>query len=418
MSTGNSTVIGTTAISSESLTRPPEPTKGTSFIETTTSSPSLTTESIPTSTAATSPPPPPPPPPTSTPKSTPTSTPTSTPISTPTASATTTTVGVIESTTINGTPTTVTVTVTSTNLSAPSNPTSDTYSATTSTGTVQTGGANTSHSVGGGLSGGALIAIAVIVPVVILAVLAVGLVLYFKRRKTNRNVPPKGPVASGIIGGGGPPLDSDRGGVYEMNETDSAGYRGWGSTVRNPKSTVAGSSGYPISSVGKTVSDGGYSNPASASPPGYTGNMSELYGGVNAPASPVFPDSAGLLAVDRAAPSPVFTESSTIGAIPTFDSHNSGGLNRGISNASSNYSAMTHSDQSDLDQRQSQQYYGPDAQDYDAAYFSSGPNMYYDDTSNPPPVIRDVQARRNTRIETPTSAHLPQHGSSGIARNF
>ncbi|RPB28531.1 hypothetical protein L211DRAFT_833506 [Terfezia boudieri ATCC MYA-4762] len=50
--------------------------------------------------------------------------------------------------------------------------------------------------------------------------------------------------------------------------------------------------------------------------------------------------------------------------------------------------------------------------------FSNGPNMYYDDTSNPPPVIRDVQARRNTRIETPTSAHFPQQGSSGIAQNL
>jgi hypothetical protein len=36
----------------------------------------------------------------------------------------------------------------------------------------------------------------------------------------------------------------------------------------------------------------------------------------------------------------------------------------------------------------------------------------------PPPVIRDVTARRNTRIETPTSAHFPQQGNSGIAQNF
>jgi len=268
------------------------------------------------------------------------------------------------------------------------------------------------------MSGGALIAIAVIVPVVILAVIAVGLVLYFKKHKTNRNASIKGPVASEIIGGGGPPLGSDRDGPYEMSTTDSAGYRGWGSTARNPKSTMAGSSGYPMSPVGKMVSDGGYNNPVSAGPPGYPGNVSELYGGVIAPASPVFPDSAGLLAVDRAAPSPAFTESSTIGAMPTFDSHNSEGLNRGGSNASSNYSAMTHSDQSDFDQRQSRQYYGSDVQDYDTAYYSNGPNMYYDDTSNPPPVIRDVQARRNTRIETPTSAHFPQQGSSGIAQNF
>lgn len=262
------------------------------------------------------------------------------------------------------------------------------------------------------MNGPALIAVAVIVPVVILALIGVVLLFYFKKRRTDRNAQTKGPVAGGIIGGGAPPPDTDREGTYEMNEADGAGYRGWGSTVGGRKTTVASSSGYPMSSVGKTASDGGYSNSASVGPPGYTGN------GMHTPVSPVYPDSTGLLTVDRAVPSPAFTESSTIGAMPTFDSHNSGGLNRGVSNASSNYSAMTHSDQSDFDQRQSQQYYGPNAQEYDGAYFSNGANMYYDDPTNPPPVIRDVQARRNTRIETPTSAHFPQQGSSGIAQNF
>lgn len=323
---------------------------------------------------------------------------------------------VIESTLtsiINNTPTTITLIITSTNQ--PNLVTTSgtaTHVTTTSPG-AGAGGATSGNSAGGGLSGPALIAVAVIVPVFTLAIVAIVLILYFKKKRRSRNnVLVKGGVMDGAVA-----PEEGRDGTYEMDSADNTGYRGWGSTAGGQKTTIAGSNsaGYPISSsVGNTVSDGGYNNSAGTGSPGYLGNVSELYSGVNTPSSPVYPDSIGLLAAGRVAPSPAFTEASTMGVMPSFDS--GGGLNRGISNASSNYSAVTHSDQSDYDRGQPH-YYGPDVQEYDAAYFSNGSNMYYD-PSNPPPVIRDVEARRNTRIETPTSPHSPQHGSSGIAQNF
>ena len=229
----------------------------------------------------------------------------------------------------------------------------------------------------------------------------------------------KGPVASGD-GGGAPPPAGERGGAYEMDESDGGGYRGWGSTAgRKTPMTSSVGTGYPKSTMGKSVSEAGYSNNTSISP-GY-GNGGDMYNAAPiSPISPIFSDSTASTAaplLGAPAPSPAFTESSIIGAMPTFESNAGGGLNRGISNASSNYSEMSQSDQSEYDQRQSH-YYGPDAQEYDASYFSNRPKMYYDESSNPPPVIREVQARRNTRIETPTSAHFPQQGSSGIAQNF
>ena len=58
------------------------------------------------------------------------------------------------------------------------------------------------------------------------------------------------------------------------------------------------------------------------------------------------------------------------------------------------------------------------SQDYynDPGYYQPGP---YGDNSyggGQQPVIRDVQARRNTRIENPSV--FPQQGNSGIAQNF
>ena len=319
----------------------------------------------------------------------------------------------MKTTLISGTQATITYTVTSTYLTTDLATTSGTATqvTTTSSGAVETS-AKSGNSVGGGLSGPALVAVAVIIPLFILAIVGIALILYFRKRRKNNNILTKG----GVIDRAAVAPEEGRDGTYEMDSADNAGYRGWGSTAGGRKTTVAGSNtaGYPISSTENTVSDGGYNNPAGAGVPGYSGTVSELYSGINTPSSPVYPDSIGLLAAGRVAPSPAFTES-TMGVLPTFDS--GGGLNRGISNASSNYSAVTHSDQSDYDRGQSH-YYGSDTQEYDAAYFSNGSHMYYDDPSNPPPVIRDVEARRNTRIETPTSAHSPQHGSSGLAQNF
>lgn len=93
---------------------------------------------------------------------------------------------------------------------------------------------------------------------------------------------------------------------------------------------------------------------------------------------------------------------------------NDSDIRRGTSNASSAYSAGVHSEGSE-----------------DAHMVNAGAGHYYDEnnayyhTSQPygdsafgsaAPVIRDVQARRNTRIEN--AAVYPQQGNAGIAQNF
>lgn len=61
------------------------------------------------------------------------------------------------------------------------------------------------------------------------------------------------------------------------------------------------------------------------------------------------------------------------------------------------------------------------AQYYDDPYYTDGAAQngggpFVDNSYGAPPVIRDVQARRNTRIESPSV--FPQQGNAGIAQNF
>ncbi|KAI5809002.1 hypothetical protein DFH27DRAFT_247999 [Peziza echinospora] len=305
--------------------------------------------------------------------------------------------------------TTIQVTVTPPTKTNGGTKTSSTLSSTS--GSTNTSSPDGSKS-GGGLEGSALIAVAVIVPIVIIALLVVGALLFFRKRKDRRSkISLKGAPGLGLGGTGAavgmaPTNSNSDDGGYEMARGgEGSGYRGWGSTGGGRKSTGLASSvgtAYPMASVtGRSVSEGSYNN------------NSDMYGLSTTPAG-VGSSSVNINAplLDRPAASPAFTEGSIIGAMPTFDSRNDG-LNRGISNASSNYSAMTHSDQSDY---HAQSYYSGEPQEYGASYFVNGPGLYSDDPVNPPPVIRDVQARRNTRIETPTGTH--QTGSSGIAQNF
>ncbi|RAL61363.1 hypothetical protein DID88_009498 [Monilinia fructigena] len=94
-------------------------------------------------------------------------------------------------------------------------------------------------------------------------------------------------------------------------------------------------------------------------------------------------------------------------------------INRGPSNASSSYSAANRSDGSGE---------GPGGYNGGGQYYDQygGGNPYNDATpyGSPPnraevsgqPVIRDVSARRNTRIENPS--HYPGQQSAGISQNF
>lgn len=178
--------------------------------------------------------------------------------------------------------------------------------------------------------------------------------------------------------------------AYEMREDGSSGYRGWGST------TLAGSAGRK----GSTTMSGG----AGAS---YSDATSPTRAGVSDARS-------GEPLMAEAPPSP---EGEILGAMGPSAAGNRADVHRGPSNASSSYSAAARSDGSGD---------GP----IGVAY--GGGNQYYDQygAGNPyadngyggrpaevagSPVIRDVTARRNTRIENP--AHYPQQ-SAGISQNF
>jgi len=189
-------------------------------------------------------------------------------------------------------------------------------------------------------------------------------------------------------------------GTYEMKDDGSSGYRGWGTT------TLAGSTGRKAST---TMSGGGGIAYSDATSPTRGGTVSETRSG-----EPLVHD---------VPPSP---EGEILGAMGPSASLNRGGdMRRGPSNASSSYSAAGRSDGSGE---------GPIGMAYGGAVPN---NHYYEqyDNGNPygdpyvpgpgvqggptelgsSPVIRDVTARRNTRIENP--AHYPQQ-TAGISQNF
>ncbi|KAL0638531.1 hypothetical protein Q9L58_002467 [Maublancomyces gigas] len=293
-----------------------------------------------------------------------------------------------------------------------------------------------------GMSGTTTVVVAVVIPIIGVALIAIALLFMWKRRQKtkanaearrkeveeygyNPNNDPHGGAAA-VAGIGVARSSSNEETLYEMTESDATGYRGWGSTNGGRKALNMGSSVGTSGQTGMGFSDGGFSQQQGSAmgsgPEGYTGVATS-------PSASTFPianspsvdgSNAPLIHGNR----PATADSSVIGAMNgPVSAENSGGIHRGISNASSNYSAMTQSDQSDLGQPLSQhdaQYYGVD-DGYEEAYYSSrNPSHSYpgDNGYGPAPVIRDVSARRNTRIETPTDTHFPQQGNSGIAQNF
>ncbi|KAI9701481.1 MAG: hypothetical protein M1836_001537 [Candelina mexicana] len=273
----------------------------------------------------------------------------------------------------------------------------------------------------GGLSTPAKTAIAVVIPVVAVALIAVALLFLWRRRKQRKEAeelrrkeveeygfnPNNDPTLPTV---GNASSNSDE---REMTE-DGAGYRGWGTTPNNArKASTQLSNGNGTGPIGMAISDqdsnpGGYNGSGERSP---THMNSESHSGeplVNSPHSPS----------DR----PTSGDSETVGALgagPT-SMGNRHDIHRGPSNASSSYSAANRSDNSGegplAGGSQGPQYYNNEGAYYeDGAYHQQGP---YGDNGygGGQPVIRDVQARRNTRIEKPTV--FPQQGNSGIAQNF
>lgn len=231
---------------------------------------------------------------------------------------------------------------------------------------------------------------AVVVPIVAVALILVGLIFLWRKRKArkeaeelrrkeveeygyNPNNDPTLPAVGGADGG-----------AYEMREEGSSGYRGWGTTAvpssGNKASTTQ--SGGPI---GVAYSDGS---------PSHGGAVS-----------------------DTRSDNHLMGEAEGMGAMGPAAGANRGDIHRGASNASSSYSAANRSDGSGEVQSGAAYYssqYDTGNPYGDAQYHNNGQGGGRPEMGGQP-IIRDVEARRNTRIENP--AHFPQQ-SAGIAQNF
>ncbi|MCJ1431918.1 hypothetical protein MMC27_001274 [Xylographa pallens] len=325
---------------------------------------------------------------------------------------------VTETASINGQPSIVVLTSYASVAVTPPPKTSISSSTTTAASSTSSGAAplsvsNASNS-SGGLSASGKIAVAVVVPVAAVALIILALIFFWRRRKQrkdeeelrrkeveeygfNPNNDPTLPAAVGAASGGDE--------LPEMREADGTGYRGWGTAPNNRKASTTLSSGN--GGIGMARSDSG-SQPSPympASPSTTTAVNSDVHSG-------------DPLVNSR----PLSTDSETIGALgvapAAMGNRQERGINRGPSNASSAYSGANRSDNSGetpLPHAMSSPQYYNDGMNYDEALPQNGP---YGDGSygGGQPVIRDVQARRNTRIENPSV--FPQQGNSGIAQNF
>ncbi|KAF2737331.1 hypothetical protein EJ04DRAFT_431219 [Polyplosphaeria fusca] len=249
---------------------------------------------------------------------------------------------------------------------------------------------------GGGLNSTGRTAIAVVVPVVVVALLVLaGILLWRKRqqKKVAEEARRKEVEEYGFNPNNDPTLPAV-GVATEMAEDQSGGYRGWGNTTTssNRKASTTLTSGMTYSD--SNSNPGGYQSPGSPT----QGTHSDAQSNdplVNNRRETL--DSEGIGA---------------LGAAPTAGQNRSD-IHRGPSNASSSYSAANRSDNSGeypLPTNNPQDYYD------NATYYQ--PGSYGSDPygAGQQPVIRDVSARRNTRIENPSV--FPQQGNSGIAQNF
>jgi hypothetical protein len=178
---------------------------------------------------------------------------------------------------------------------------------------------------------------------------------------------------------------------------DNSGYRGWGATTSNHKaSTTLGSRAPGMSDSGSQP--GGYYS--QSSPNGYSDGYSAdplMHG------HPEGGDGVGALGGAAAG------AAAGAGAVGVARNRSQGGVHRGPSNASSAYSNAARSEASSDAPSMPQPYYQEEAPYNDYAQGQTGP---YDDGQ---PVVRDVQARRNTQIQrAPT---FPQQ-QGGISQNF
>ena len=174
---------------------------------------------------------------------------------------------------------------------------------------------------------------------------------------------------------------------------EGGGYRGWGNSAaaRQPSPSAAGA-------IGMAVSDDGHAYQGSGDPLVEHPGRSELEGGAIA---------AGAAGIAGAGAAGYRKRSRT-----------QDGVQRGTSNASSSYSTAARTDHSD-DAMGSNDQHGYDSNYSQYTPYNPGVSSYTSyDPSGGQPVVRDVSARRNTRVENGLGGQYPQQGSSGIAQNF
>ena len=231
------------------------------------------------------------------------------------------------------------------------------------------------------------IAVATVVPIVVVVLLVVAGIWFWRKRKDRRNAAEmrrKEMEEYGFNPNNDPTLPagaSSNGDEPSTMREQDGGYRGWGttSTQRQPSTTMS-------SQPGMARSDDGGPIPGQPSP---LLGVAQSDGHSSEPLVSPGSDDIGAL-----------------GAAPTAANKRGAGVNRGPSNASSAYSGANYSDVS-----------------AEGPLPSGGPHEYggyvHPDEAGPyngAPVIRDVSARRNTRIEEPSV--LPRPANSGIAQNF
>ncbi|KAH8730246.1 hypothetical protein GQ44DRAFT_701070 [Phaeosphaeriaceae sp. PMI808] len=367
--------------------------------------PTLTSTPPPPPPSSAPPPPssaPPPPPSSSAPPPPPSSRPPTTtqvitaPSATPTTEVQTSVVIITQPTSAAGeTPVVITSYVTRANPQAPTNAVTSGSARPTSSDPTQLQGAPKDNQ--SGLSTGGKTAIAVVIPVVVVALLVIGAILFWRKRKQRKSSAEdrKNEMEEYGYNPNQDPTLPAVGATAEMAE-DTSGYRGWGNTA-----TSSGRKASTTLASGMTYSDsnsnpGGYQNPNSPT----NGTYSDVNSNdplVNGRRETL--DSDGIAA---------------LGAAPNSAKQN--GVHRGISNASSSYSAAAHSDNSGeypgMPMNNPQEYYDQGYGNYqDGPY--GGNNAY--GGAGQQPIIRDVSARRNTRIE---NASVYPQGNSGVATNF
>ena len=274
-----------------------------------------------------------------------------------------------------------------------------------------------SSKTGKGLAPGGKIAVAVVVPIAAVALIVLALLFLWRKRKQRKDAeesrrkeieeygfnPNNDPTLPAM---GGMAHTGDEG--SEMREADGAGYRGWGTTSTNRKASTTLSNGN--GPIGVAISDNSSNNGGRhpSSPSAGTGPSLDVQSGDPLMGSP-----------NNGRPTSADSETiGDLGAAPdSAVNRQERDIHRGPSNASSAYSGANRSEGSSeiplSGSISSPQYYNEGM--YDESPPQLGP---YGDGSygGGQPVIRDVSARRNTRIEGP-SVYASQ-GNAGIAQNF